>query len=271
MPRENDQQDTESVDKVTASTISSNSTQKQEIQNTGTLFEQSTPSKKEKLKTNLKITVDMVKLFFSWKVISMSLAHHPECETFEDHVFKIGKLRLCRGCTLSYPPMYALVLMFIFWPGARDFLTSIGLWIPNLWWFTIGFGATGALALLLRKYSFIINDIYKFCRGAFAGFLVTVILSQHWGFKIGAVVILMGAMVLLSMHRGKEMEKTCEECEWNANFDACPGWADITQPFNEVLSTHQTSSLQNSNTILVNDQQVSDEKVAENSQLEVTK
>ncbi|MHA1154941.1 MAG: hypothetical protein ACTSQK_02440 [Candidatus Heimdallarchaeota archaeon] len=271
MTRENDQQDTEPVDKVTASTISSNSTQKQEIRNTGSFFEQSTPSKKEQLKTNFKIAVGMVKLFFSWKVISMSLAHHPECETFEDHVFKIGKLRLCRGCTLSYPPMYALVLMFIFWPDAMLFLTSTGLWIPNLWWFTIGFGVTGASALLLRKYSLFINDIYKFCRGAFAGFLVTIILSQHWGFKIGAVVILMGAMGLLSIHRGKEMEKICEECEWNANFDECPGWTDITQSFNEVLSTHQTSTTQKSNTILVNDQQASDEKVAESNQLEVTK
>ncbi len=269
MPLENNQQDTNQTDLVATSTISPDLVQKQEIQKINPSSEQRDPTeKKEKRKARMKTIVDFIKLFFSWNVISMTLAHHPECETFNDHVFKIGKIRLCRGCTLSYPPLYATVLIFIFWLDARSFLTATGLWIPNLWWFTIGFGVTGALALLLRKYSLFINDIYKFSRGAFAGFLIAVIFSQHWTFKIAAGVLLIGAMVLLSLHRGKDMEKTCEECEWKANYDECPGWKDITQDFSKVISSNQTSPLQNSSASIINDQQMQDEKIAEVNQKE---
>lgn len=269
MPPETNQQDAEPADLVATSTIPSNSVQKQEKQIIDPSSEQSSPTtRKEKRKASMKIAVGIIKLFFSWKVISMSLAHHPECEAFNDHVFTIGKLHLCRGCTLSYPPMYATVLIIIFWPDARAFLTAIGLWIPNLWWFTIGFGLTGVIALLLRKYSLFINDIYKFSRGAFAGFLITIILSQHWGFKIGAGLLLTGAMIYLSLHRGKDMEKTCEDCEWKANYEECPGWKDITQEFSKAQFDYQTSSLQNSDTMLLKEQQVNDEKISEYNQIE---
>ncbi len=270
MPPKKNQQDTEPTDLVVTSTISSNSEQKQEKQNISLPSEQSSPTKKEKLKANMKTVVGTFKLLFSWNIISMSLAHHPECETFNNHVFKIGKIRLCRGCTLSYPPMYTLVLILIFWFDARNFLTETRLWIPNLWWFTIGFGVAGALALLLRKNSLFINDIYKFSRGVFAGFLITIILTQHWGFKIGGGAVLIGAIAFLSLHRGKDMEKTCEECEWNANYDECPGWKDITQSFSKIQLYTQPSPKQKTSTAFMKEQQVKNEEKSEEHQIDDT-
>ena len=182
----------------------------------------------------VKVFLRYVKLFFSWNVIHMSISHHPECEVFDEHVFKIGKLRICRGCTLSYPPLYGIVLIFVFWLDARRFLLIDSFLIPNLWWFTIGFFIVAILALVLRKYSIYISDIYKFSRGAFSGFLLIVILSQHWAFKIGAGIAFMAGMGWLSIKRGKEMEKTCDECEWHSNYDICPGWRNITGEFNKL-------------------------------------
>jgi len=181
-------------------------------------------SKKKENKT-LATLRQIFRAIFSWEAILLMLSHHPFCEVFDPHVFKIGKLRLCRGCFLSYPPLYALVSIFIFWEAAREFflLEAISI-MDNLWWFVIGFGILTFGARWLGRYSIFIKDIAKFSRGAWTGFLVIVILSQHWGFKIGAALIVIGGMTYLSLHRGKDMERTCDECEWHADFNSCPGW-----------------------------------------------
>lgn len=185
-------------------------------------------SKKKESKT-LATLRQIFRALFSWEAIHLMLSHHPFCEVFDPHVFKIGKLRLCRGCFLSYPPLYALVSIFIFWEAAREFflLEAISI-IDNLWWFVIGFCILTFGARGLGRYSIFIKDIAKFSRGAWTGFLVMVIISQHWGFKISAALIVIGGMTYLSLHRGKDMERTCDECEWHADFNSCPGWEGMS-------------------------------------------
>ncbi len=99
------------------------------------------PISKKKESKVLSTLRQIFRALFSWEAIHLMLSHHPFCEVFDPHVFKIGKLRLCRGCFLSYPPLYALVSIFIFWEAAREFflLEAISI-IDNLWWFVIGFG-----------------------------------------------------------------------------------------------------------------------------------
>ncbi|MCK5184497.1 MAG: hypothetical protein KAQ95_09335 [Candidatus Heimdallarchaeota archaeon] len=189
-------------------------------------LEQISKKKEGKILSTLR---QIFRAIFSWEAIHLMLSHHPFCEVFDPHVFKIGKLRLCRGCFLSYPPLYALVSIFIFWEAAREFflLEAISI-MDNLWWFVIGFGILTFGARWLGRYSLFIKDIAKFSRGAWTGFLVMVIISQHWGFKIGAILIVIGGMTYLSLHRGKDMERTCDECEWHANFQSCPGWEGMS-------------------------------------------
>ena len=165
---------------------------------------------------------------FSWGAFQLMLAHHPNCETFDSHVFKIGKLRLCRGCFLSYPPLYTLIALYIFWLPSREFFLREAIPIvDNLWWFVIGFGILTFASRWLGRYHIIINDIAKLSRGIWTGLLVIVIISQHWGFKIGAALIIIGGMTYLSLQRGKDMERTCDECEWHSDFNSCPGWDGI--------------------------------------------
>ncbi|TET29043.1 MAG: hypothetical protein E3J70_08070 [Candidatus Heimdallarchaeota archaeon] len=188
------------------------------------------PISKKKESKVLSTLRQIFRALFSWEAIHLMLSHHPFCEVYDPHVFKIGKLRLCRGCFLSYPPLYALVTIFIFWEAAREFflLEAISI-IDNLWWFVIGFGILTFVARWLGRFSIFIKDIAKFSRGTWTGLLVMVIISQHWGFKLGAALIVFGGMTYLSLHRGKDMERTCNECEWNADFNACPGWEGISE------------------------------------------
>lgn len=211
-------------------------------------FSQEDNQKKEsRFKREMRSLGKFLKAIFNKNTIHLMLAHHPACEVYDSHVFKIGNLRLCKGCFLSYPPLYATLLIFIFWDAARIFYQNSGFLISNIWWFVIGFGILAVGGYLIGKFSLFIKDLSKFGRGAWAGSLVIVILLKeiHWGLKIGAAVILIGGMVFLSLYRGKDMEKTCNECEWNAQFDLCPGWRDVIQQFNGIVQTSETEQPEN--------------------------
>ena len=204
---------------------------------------------KQSFKEAFELMLNIIKIMFKWSTIRVILAHHPYCDPFKEHTFNIGKLRLCRGCWLSYPPMYATILIYLFWPQARVFMLAEAVWImDNLWWFVIGFGILALVGRLLGHYSRFIKDLSKFGRGAWAGFLVVVIITQHWGFKIGAGLIIIGGMTYLSLNRGKDMDRICDECEWRANYDACPGMKEINHDFaaisgDEITPPHQKQNL----------------------------
>ncbi|MHA1221416.1 MAG: hypothetical protein ACTSQB_06760 [Candidatus Heimdallarchaeota archaeon] len=168
---------------------------------------------------------------FSWSTISLMFSHHPHCETFDNHVFKIGKLHLCKGCTLSYPPAYAIPLIITFWAAARTFFLYTPLWMSNLWWFTIYTGILAFVTRYLGKKSSFVNDISKFIRGAFAGFLFGIMLAEAWYFKLIAGIALIGGMGYLSIKRGKDMQRTCDTCEYGSDFSSCPGWNDFSELF----------------------------------------
>lgn len=59
-------------------------------------------SKKEKYLIAVKTLIAITPFF---------LSHHPECDDFDDHVFKIGKIRLCQGCTAMYSGLIILILL----------------------------------------------------------------------------------------------------------------------------------------------------------------
>jgi hypothetical protein len=171
--------------------------------------------------------LSILKTIFSWSTLQLLISHHPNCDVYEHHVFKIGKLRFCRGCTLSYPPAYFLPIIWLAWWRAQNFFKVEGFLIPNIWWFTIAFAIFGVITFFIKKYSIYINDIYKVTRGALLGFFFIIMLQEPWYYKLSIGIIVLGLMTYLSFKRGKDMEKTCNECEWGANFHECPGWKDM--------------------------------------------
>jgi hypothetical protein len=193
---------------------------------------QTNQTTKEKKESSFK---NIVKGLFKWSTFELLLAHHPDCEEYDSHVFKIGKVRLCRGCFLSYPFAYAIPLIFIFWQAANDFFLAKALWFHNLLWFAIGFILLTIITFFTRRFSKIINDLYKVVRGSLLGFLFIVVIGEirtpNWYLSLISGVIILGGLFYLSVKRGKDMEKTCNECEWGANFYSCPGWKDLSENF----------------------------------------
>jgi len=196
-------------------------------------------SEKSKLKSKEKGTfARILSVIFSWTAIQLFFSHHPFCETFDNHVFKIGKLRFCKGCFLSYPIAYTIPIIYFIWKAARSFLLFTPLWISNLWWFTIYTAIFTFITRYLGRRSMFANDLSKFIRGALAGFLFIIIISEIWYLKIIAAVALFGGMLYLSLKRGKEMQHTCNQCEYGGDFNNCPGWRDIS----EIFSTEKSES-----------------------------
>lgn len=187
-----------------------------------------------KMKREFRYLRLFLKEFLKWDTLQFIFSHHPICEPFEDHVYKIGRLRLCRGCILSYPPLYAIVLIFMFWPASRTFFVTTNYYLENLWWFIISFGIAAIVSRFLGRFHILIKDFSKFTRGAWAGFLFLVILTQHWAFKVGAALIIFGGMAYLSANRAKDMQQTCHECPWQAQYEECPGWGTMPERFDQV-------------------------------------
>jgi len=180
---------------------------------------------------------------FSKEALQLMLSHHPNCKEYDAHVFKIGKLRLCKGCTLSYPPAYTIILLFIFWMPARDFLLAEGYVFQNIWWFILGFGFLTILGYVLKRFSIVISDFTKLFRGILAGFLVVgVFAAPKWYYKIIPAVLVFGGLTWLSLKRGKEMDQTCKECEWQGQFEVCPGFSGFYQRLNECSTELYTNA-----------------------------
>jgi hypothetical protein len=217
----------------------------QSLQSSNTKKEERKKSFTSTIKKELSIVGRFFAVFFRWTTIRILLAHHPYCEKYESHVFKIGPVRLCRGCWLSYPPAYATVIIYLAWVEARLFLQSKALWVENLWWFVIGFAILAIFGRIIGQYSLFVKDLSKFGRGAFAGFLVVVLLDQPWYFKIGAAILLLGGLTYLSIQRARDMEKTCQECEWHNNYSVCPGFKDFNNNFREILYPDEPLYVQN--------------------------
>lgn len=197
-------------------------------------------SKQKKERKNKGVFKAVIQLMFNWNTISLLLSHHPECETFDSHVFKIGKVRICKGCTLSYPPAYGIPILFIAWGLARDFILASDFYIQNIWWFVIGTGIIAIGNHFMKPLSLFINDLAKVTRGIFAGFLILAILIvTPWYFKFIPLAVIAAGLVWMSVKRQKDMSTTCTECEWQNDYENCPGWKDFSVNLQNSLNYPQ--------------------------------
>ena len=59
---------------------------------------------------NLKLS--RIRLFLS-DIKPLILSHHPDCHKFSDHVYHIGKYKLCIGCFTFYPTIAATLFVLL--------------------------------------------------------------------------------------------------------------------------------------------------------------
>lgn len=159
------------------------------------------------------------------------ISHHPNCEKYEEHVFKIRKVKFCIGCFIGYPSAIA----------------GIGISLPLVYfelvsaWIFLSIGIVFSCAVLLSLTQFTKKRgrkiLQKFLIGMGSGFILTSIWSFMgfaWYFKL---LIIWGVIVVLnipiSIMHYKNHEKVCHQCEWKRMSKNCPGF----QPIEKVKSS----------------------------------
>lgn len=165
------------------------------------------------LKTRIYLWYLRLKLYWPFR-----FAHHPLCPRFSGHVFKIGRLYLCQGCTFVYSGIILGSLIFSLVPFTID------IWL----WFTI------AACLLLPTFLVqifplprIFTRIARFLLGLYFGWMIGGAVQNtswlHRGLFIG-----MGFASYLAFRiiyrRSKRKRDECSECPELDQSNVCSGY-----------------------------------------------
>lgn len=153
------------------------------------------------------------------------LSHHPNCDNFSDHVYHIGKYKLCIGCFTFYP---TIILTIIFSSIFID-LTLVNLIYMNI--ISYLFFLSLILNLVgLTKYKFL-KIFSKISIGIGVGlYLISIfLLPFHIILKILSLFEVNFFVGVIAYIRSNQIRKKCKKCKYKADWETCPGMKDITQ------------------------------------------
>ena len=158
-----------------------------------------------------------IKLFFS-DLKPLLLSHHPNCETFANHVYHIGKYKLCIGCFTYYPTVFATILSILIFVNLSLINLVILFFLSFLFFLPIFLNIFGLTRIKFLKI------FSKISIGIGTGLLIvsTIFLPLLLIIKISILIeinFLTGAIAYI---RVKHIKKICLECEFKGNWDECP-------------------------------------------------
>ena len=167
----------------------------------------------------------LIKNHLFFKVFANYLfAHHPDCNPYSSHVWTIRGLKFCKSCTIGFIMVNVLFLIFLI-------NKSIAKLFSNMY---IDF--TFIIILLPFPFLYLLgsfgnNTVHSFVRIMFPFFAITLFLSVIFITVPIVKILLLGwiliGLVLIFRRRKSNMIKICTNCEYNADFNHCPGFEKI--------------------------------------------
>ncbi len=154
------------------------------------------------------------------------LSHHPLCETFSNsnHTFQIKGIKFCIGCFITYPTALIFYLLGTV-TGLFDLFTT-----PQLWYFGFGLCGVYIVSILGLTKTKTIKIITKFLIGCGIGFCVAALWSlPHTSIQKLALIFFyfLTGHVFINTMRLWDIYKTCRKCEYDCDWQHCPGMAPI--------------------------------------------
>ncbi|TXT63400.1 MAG: conserved membrane protein of unknown function [Promethearchaeota archaeon] len=152
------------------------------------------------------------------------LSHHPDCQRFEKHIFRIRKYRFCIGCFIGYPVAIISIVVLYFLLNLYEIDPTF------LFWMGVGFMTSfilSPLKLTRHKPIKIGQKILFNIGGAFLFWWAWSITSSfifNLLLFIGLFSILFG---LVNAYHSYGLYATCRECEYHLQWEVCPGFQDI--------------------------------------------
>ena len=138
---------------------------------------------------------------------ALYLAHHPLCENYRNHIFKIGSLYLCVGCTSIITAFIVYTILFFTIPSVFQGYPMINGIVA-----AIGVGIS-LLQFVIRPSNKIIKILFRFSLGlAVSAYIGIIVLIQQWGIKIGLFSMLFVGVILYNSLRREYALEECEKC-----------------------------------------------------------
>ena len=152
------------------------------------------------------------------------LAHHPSCKKFDNHIFRIGKLFLCVGCTSVFLGFISYTVIFF------SLLSSFRRF-PYITGTIAAFGVGMALMQVFLKPKFkLFKAFFRFCLGVGLGAYIALIvqvstISQLGGYsmlvQVALFLLLIPGVYLYNVLRGDSPYLECESCSVKLEESTC--------------------------------------------------
>lgn len=152
------------------------------------------------------------------------LSHHPDCGKFHDHVYHVGKYKLCIGCFTFYPTVLITIIFTILFIELNLYNLFLLFFIAFLFFIPIILNIFG-----LTKYK-ILKILSKVSIGIGVGFYIVSILYIpfiHIILKILLLLQINWFIGVIAYIRNKQILKECAECEYEGNWGSCPAMKPI--------------------------------------------
>lgn len=151
------------------------------------------------------------------------LSHHPNCTAFSNHVYNLGRYKLCIGCFTYYPTVVVTILFILTFFNLT--LTNISVMFILSFMFFIPI-VLNILGLTNHK---VLKILTKISIGIGAGMLIvsTVLLPIFLFIKISILIQIHFITGAIAYIRAKHVKERCLECEFEGNWDHCPAMKPI--------------------------------------------
>ena len=182
----------------------------------------------------LKKKLSRIALFLSdFKPILLS--HHPNCEMYSNHVYHIGKYRLCIGCFTFYPTIILTIIFVLFFVELNVETIVFIFNISYLFFIPLILNILG-----YTKYKFL-KVFSKISLGIGIGLYLIAIFSLpfHPIFKILTLLEVNMFIGIIAYIRARHIKKDCAQCEFKGNWDNCPGMKSIRDKLYEHGFRHK--------------------------------
>jgi len=174
---------------------------------------------KEKKRSKLSEIFLIIKSFGSFL-----LRHHPECEKFKGHVFKLRKHEFCIGCFIGYPTSFITIIILGVFKLNESIPSNYLIIFGILFMSTFFLSFTGVTKIKIIKI------IQKIFIGFGSALLFWGILSLNFPvFTNFIIFVLVFSIILtvLNIYHAYGLYNTCKKCESQFKWGQCSGFETI--------------------------------------------
>ena len=145
-----------------------------------------------------------------------NFTHHPTCSRYKDHYFKIGKLKLCVGCTNLYSGIALFLILYFSIPS----IVSNPIVLPLIFLY----GCTSAVIhTIIHPENKWLKSFLRFSLGFGLGaYISIIIISPKWWLRVIFIFIFLSGVSLYRMMRGEKANlELCDECPLHVADPPC--------------------------------------------------